>query len=152
MTKKDQDSRLVYEVPEAGALLGLSKNASYEAAKRGDFPTIRLGKLIRVPKAAFHDLLNIPRPTGERKPLTGLQVVALCRSTSVFSLPTREFAPPVAAGLIRPYRSWPRRLRNFNPRVTWGSSRLLPNLIFWASMHQVESPSHTPQRGVCSVD
>jgi excisionase family DNA binding protein len=66
MTKKDQESRLVYEVPEAGALLGLSKNASYEAAKRGDFPTIRLGKLIRVPKAAFHDLLNIPRPKPEQ--------------------------------------------------------------------------------------
>ena len=65
MTKKDQDFRLVYEVPEAGALLGLSKNASYEAAKRGDFPTIRLGKLIRVPKAAFHRLLDIPLPDTE---------------------------------------------------------------------------------------
>jgi excisionase family DNA binding protein len=59
MTDQDDDQRLVYQVPEAGALLGLSKNASYEAAKRGDFPTIRLGKLIRVPKAAFHRLLDI---------------------------------------------------------------------------------------------
>ncbi|UQD96145.1 helix-turn-helix domain-containing protein [Bradyrhizobium japonicum] len=52
------DGRLVYEVPEAGALLGLNKNASYKAAKRGDLPTIRIGKLIRVPKAALHALLN----------------------------------------------------------------------------------------------
>jgi excisionase family DNA binding protein len=51
------DKRLVYEVPEAGALLGLGRNASYEAAKRGDIPTIRIGKLIRVPKAAFDQLL-----------------------------------------------------------------------------------------------
>lgn len=52
------DRRLVYEVPEAGAMLGLNKNASYKAAKRGDFPTIRVGKLIRVPKAAFHAMIE----------------------------------------------------------------------------------------------
>jgi excisionase family DNA binding protein len=52
--KEADDSRLVYEVPEAGALLGLNRNASYQAAKRGDIPTIRIGKLIRVPRAAFH--------------------------------------------------------------------------------------------------
>ena len=52
------DERLVYDVTEAGALLGLNKNASYAAAKRGDFPTIKIGKLIRVPKAAFHQMLN----------------------------------------------------------------------------------------------
>lgn len=51
------DKRLVYDVPEAGALLGLGRNASYEAAKRGDIPTIRIGKLIRVPKAAFDQML-----------------------------------------------------------------------------------------------
>jgi len=58
VNKPKNDDRLVYEVPEAGALLGLSKNASYEAAKRGDFPIIKLGRLIRVPKAAFHHLLD----------------------------------------------------------------------------------------------
>ncbi|MBR0801731.1 helix-turn-helix domain-containing protein [Bradyrhizobium jicamae] len=53
----NEDKRLVYEVPEAGALLGLGRNASYEAAKRGDIPTIRIGRLIRVPKAAFDLML-----------------------------------------------------------------------------------------------
>ena len=52
------DDRLVYEVPEAGAMLGLTRNGSYEAAKQGDIPTIRIGKLIRVPKAAFHRMLE----------------------------------------------------------------------------------------------
>ncbi len=46
----------MYEVPEAGAMLGLTRNASYDAAKRGDIPTIRFGKLLRVPKAAFHKM------------------------------------------------------------------------------------------------
>jgi excisionase family DNA binding protein len=60
VSNQEIDARLVYQVPEAGALLGLSRNASYEAAKRGDFPTIKLGKLIRVPKAAFHRFLDTP--------------------------------------------------------------------------------------------
>lgn len=54
----DDDKRLVYEVPEAGAMLGLTRNGSYEAAKRGDIPTIRIGKLLRVPKVAFNKMLE----------------------------------------------------------------------------------------------
>jgi len=35
-------------VPAAGKLyFGLSRNASYEAARRGDIPTIRVGRLLR---------------------------------------------------------------------------------------------------------
>jgi excisionase family DNA binding protein len=52
------DECLVYDVPEAGAKLGLNRNASYAAAKRGDIPTIRIGKLLRVPKAAFHAMIE----------------------------------------------------------------------------------------------
>jgi excisionase family DNA binding protein len=52
------DDRLVLEVPEAGRMLGLSRNAAYEAARRGDLPTIRIGKLIRVPKLAFQQMLE----------------------------------------------------------------------------------------------
>jgi hypothetical protein len=46
-------------VPEAGQLyFGLSRNASYAAAARGDFPVIKLGKLLRVPVAALEDMLS----------------------------------------------------------------------------------------------
>jgi excisionase family DNA binding protein len=55
--KDGEDNRLVYKVPEAGAMLGLTRNGSYEAARRGDLPIVRIGKLLRVPKAAFHKLL-----------------------------------------------------------------------------------------------
>jgi hypothetical protein len=35
-------------VPEMGKkYLGLGRNASYEAARRGDIPTIRIGRLLR---------------------------------------------------------------------------------------------------------
>jgi hypothetical protein len=37
-------------VPEAGRqYFDLGRNASYEAARRGDIPTIRVGRLLRVP-------------------------------------------------------------------------------------------------------
>jgi hypothetical protein len=50
---------LTISVPEAGAkYLGLARNASYEAAVRGDIPTIRVGKLLRVPVRAMERLLD----------------------------------------------------------------------------------------------
>ncbi|UFX41706.1 helix-turn-helix domain-containing protein [Bradyrhizobium sp. 41S5] len=58
MTRPDRADCLVYTVPEAGALLGLTKNASYEAAKRGDLPILRIGKLLKVPKAALHAMIG----------------------------------------------------------------------------------------------
>jgi len=52
------DECLTLEVPQAGALIGLSRNAAYAAAKRGDIPTIRFGKLLKVPKARFLRMIN----------------------------------------------------------------------------------------------
>ena len=46
-------------VPDAGRIYyGLSRNGSYEAAKRGDIPTIKIGKLLRVPVRALEERLN----------------------------------------------------------------------------------------------
>jgi excisionase family DNA binding protein len=42
-----------YSVPEAGKMANLGKNTSYEAARRGEIPTIKFGKLLRVPAAAW---------------------------------------------------------------------------------------------------
>ena len=39
-------------------MAGLSRNASYAAAARGDFPVIRVGKLLRVPLRAFERMLD----------------------------------------------------------------------------------------------
>ena len=54
---KGNDERLTYKIEEAGKLLGVGRNTVYEAAKRGDFPTIRIGKRLLVPKAALDRLL-----------------------------------------------------------------------------------------------
>jgi hypothetical protein len=46
-------------VPEAGRkYYDLGRNGSYAAAKRGDIPTIRIGKLLRVPVRALEQQLN----------------------------------------------------------------------------------------------
>ncbi len=57
-TPASQIPLLTYEVPEAGAMVGLNRNASYEAAKRGEIPTVNFGKLKRVPRAAWHRKLQ----------------------------------------------------------------------------------------------
>lgn len=54
----EQEGRLAYDIPEAARILGISKNATYEAAKRGDIPVIKIGKLIRIPKKALHAMLD----------------------------------------------------------------------------------------------
>lgn len=53
-------------VPEAGReYFDMSRNASYAAAARGEIPTIRLGKLLRVPVKALEQMLE-PKENGGR--------------------------------------------------------------------------------------
>jgi excisionase family DNA binding protein len=55
----DKDKPLTLTVPEAGwRYLGLSRNSSYAAAERGEIPTIRVGRLLRVPVRAMERLLD----------------------------------------------------------------------------------------------
>jgi excisionase family DNA binding protein len=50
---------LTISVPEAGEkYLGLSRNGAYAAAERGDIPTIRIGRRIRVPVRALEKMLD----------------------------------------------------------------------------------------------
>jgi excisionase family DNA binding protein len=55
---RSSDDRKTYDVEEAGRLLGIGRNQAYEAAKRGQLPTIRIGKRILVPKNALDRLLK----------------------------------------------------------------------------------------------
>lgn len=61
---QENDSSLVLTVPEAGKLLGLKPRASYLAAERGDIPTVRFGRLIRVPRAALMRMFEAPANTS----------------------------------------------------------------------------------------
>ena len=46
-------------VPDAGRVyFSLGRNSSYEAARRGDIPTIKIGRLLRVPVVALERKLE----------------------------------------------------------------------------------------------
>ncbi len=55
----DQHETKTISVPEAGRrYFNLSKNPSYEAARRGEIPTIRIGGRLFVPVAALERMLE----------------------------------------------------------------------------------------------
>lgn len=53
------NTALTYDVKEAAAILGVSLGTAYEAVKRNQIPSIRLGRKIVVPRAALHHLLDV---------------------------------------------------------------------------------------------
>jgi hypothetical protein len=57
-------------IPEAGArYFGLSRNGSYDAARRGEIPYIEIGRLKRVPVAAMEQMMveRVTKPNCSRR-------------------------------------------------------------------------------------
>ena len=55
----NEEAPLTLSVPEAGRkYFGLSRNGSYNAAAKGDLPTVRIGKLVRVPVRLLEAMLD----------------------------------------------------------------------------------------------
>jgi hypothetical protein len=53
------DAPMTISVPEAGRVyFDLSRNGAYAAAKRGEIPTIKIGKLLRVPVRTLEQKLD----------------------------------------------------------------------------------------------
>ena len=48
---------VVYTVEQAGKLLSLGRSGAHEAVRRGDIPSIRIGRRILVPCAALERML-----------------------------------------------------------------------------------------------
>jgi excisionase family DNA binding protein len=64
MTKREKASSLTMTVEEAAAYLGISRNSAYEAVRRGEIPSKRIGGRIVVPRQRFLEWLE-----GERDDL-----------------------------------------------------------------------------------
>lgn len=64
-------------VEQAGEWLGLSRSCAYEAAARGQIPTLRFGRRLRVPVAQLRRMLGLD-PDLEAEPDAG-RVVPLRR-------------------------------------------------------------------------
>lgn len=52
-----QSTDLVYTIEDVGKLLSLSRPSAYLAAKRGDIPTLKIGRRLLVPKVALERML-----------------------------------------------------------------------------------------------
>ncbi len=51
------DNATLLTVPETAKLLRISRNLAYELIAQGGIPAIRLGRIIRVPRAALDEWL-----------------------------------------------------------------------------------------------
>ena len=56
--------RLTLSIDEVASLLGLGRTAAYEAARRGDIPSRRLGRRVIVPVPAFLEWLGASAPAA----------------------------------------------------------------------------------------
>ena len=54
----ESDVRATLTVEQAGELLGISRGLAYEAVRRGEIPSVRIGRRILVPAAALRALLG----------------------------------------------------------------------------------------------
>jgi len=63
------NEKMVYRLwPEAGQLLGLGRSATYRAARAGQIPNVKIGKLRLVPRAALEQMLgSVLRPTQDAR-------------------------------------------------------------------------------------
>jgi excisionase family DNA binding protein len=56
-------------IEEAADVLRISRGAAYEAARRGELPSVRLGRSLRVPRSRLLELLGESVPTPDEPPI-----------------------------------------------------------------------------------
>lgn len=52
------DQPIVLTINEAAAILRVSRQSAYEAARRGEIPTIKIGRRLLVPRARLEKLIQ----------------------------------------------------------------------------------------------
>lgn len=56
-------TKLTYTVPEAAALLGISRSTAYECVRRGEIPSLTLGRRVLITRTQLEQLLG-PLPAS----------------------------------------------------------------------------------------
>jgi excisionase family DNA binding protein len=62
---------LTISVEDAARLLGISRGLAYESARRGELPTIRLGRRLLVPRQRLLELVSANVGTGNGRSIAG---------------------------------------------------------------------------------
>jgi excisionase family DNA binding protein len=58
------DAPLVYTIEEAAQLLRIGRTTAYDAARRGELPSVRLGRRLLVPRQALEHLMKAGQGDG----------------------------------------------------------------------------------------
>jgi excisionase family DNA binding protein len=59
--------RLLLRVSETAKIIGLGKSKTYELIAKGELPSVRIGKCVRVPVAGLQEWVNARLPTKVRE-------------------------------------------------------------------------------------
>lgn len=59
MTVPDPEEQPTMSVEAAGVAIGLGRSAAYEAVRRGEIPSIKIGRRVVVPTASLRRLLQL---------------------------------------------------------------------------------------------
>jgi excisionase family DNA binding protein len=71
MPTDSQVTRRTVTVEEAGRELGISRNGAYEAVRRGEIPTIKIGRRLLVPRAWLDRTLGSPDGATATRQMVG---------------------------------------------------------------------------------
>jgi excisionase family DNA binding protein len=63
-TARSGVERLTVTVTQAGVMLGISRTSAYERVRRGEIPTVRLGRRLVVPKTRLIAMLEDEPPAA----------------------------------------------------------------------------------------
>lgn len=66
----DAHGRGTMSVEEAAVILGISRNSAYEAVRRSEIPSLRLGRRILIPRSLFFRWLDGTDGRAESWPTT----------------------------------------------------------------------------------
>ena len=58
------DNPLLVAVPDAARLLGIGTTLAWDLVRRGDIPSVKLGRRVLVPRVALEHLVRIPDIQG----------------------------------------------------------------------------------------
>lgn len=75
--------RLTITVEEAGQVLGVSRRVAYDSVRRGEIPSLSLGRRLVVPVPKLLELVGFPRTDSEAPPASEAtaQIRALPKSS-----------------------------------------------------------------------
>lgn len=59
--------KLLLRVNETAQLIGLGRSKTYDLIARGELPSIRIGKCVRVPADKLREWVNTQSVSGEKK-------------------------------------------------------------------------------------